>query len=432
MNATPVTPPPHIESYYSATVKRETAYPSLSGEVACDVCVIGAGYTGLSSALHLAERGYRVVVLEGARVGWGASGRNGGQIITGFSGELTPVEAKLGHEDAVRLWRLAVEAKDLLSELVDRHRIDCHLTPGYVFAACHGRHLREMAETIAVWGSYGYDKLEMLDREAVRRQIASERYVGGLYDHGGGHLHPLNYTLGLARAAEGAGAVLHEGSRVLRIDRGGRGGTHACRTAEGVVRCRHVVLAGNAYLGALVPEIRTRIMPVATYMIATEPLGRERARALLPGDIAFADFNQVVDYCRLTRDHRLLFGGGARYWLGDPHDLKEWLRRRMIRVFPQLEDVRIDFAWGGHVAITLNRLPNLGVIDDSLWYAHGYSGQGVAFATMAGKLICEAVSGSPERFRLCARIPHRPFPGGPARAPLLALAMLYHKLRDMM
>lgn len=433
MSATPTSAPAHVTSYYSATANRRAVCPPLDGDVGCDVCVIGAGYTGLSAAIHLAERGYKVVVLEAARIGWGASGRNGGQIVTGFSGELAAVEMKLGFEAAARLWALADEAKDLLRTLVARHRIDCDLTPGYVFAACHERHMREMAETVETWGRYGYDKLHLLDRDGVRGEIASDLYVGGLFDSGGGHLHPLNYSAGLALAAEVAGAAIHEGTKVLRLDRATPGGgLHACHAATGTVRARHVVLAGNAYLDSLVPEISARIMPVATYMVATEPLGPERAQALIPNNIAAADFNQVVDYCRLSRDHRLLFGGGARYWLGDPHDLKGKLRRRMIRVFPQTADVAIDHAWGGYVAITLNRLPNFGALSETLWYAHGYSGQGVAVATLAGKLIAEAVSGTAERFDLFCRIPHRPFPGGRLRAPLLALAMAYHRLRDLL
>lgn len=431
----PASPPlfaatPHAPSYYAATANSHPIYPPLCGDTIADVCVVGGGYTGLSAALHLAELGRKVVVLEGARIGWGGSGRNGGQIVSGFSGELNGIEQRRGTGYARALWAMAEESKDLLRTLVKRHHIACDLKRGYLFAAHNRRHLQQMRDLISVWQRYGYDQLELIDRRRTRDEVDSPRYVGGLYDHGGGHLHPLNFALGLGGAAAEAGAALHEGSQVTGLEALPSGG-HVCRTATGSVRAAAVVLAGNAYMGSLAPQLSASIMPVATYMVATAPLGRDRARALIPNDIAICDFNLVVDYCRLSADHRLLFGSGARYWLGDPRDLKPSLMRRMTRIFPQLEGVEVDFAWGGYVAITMNRLPHLGRLRPGVWFAHGYSGQGVALATLAGKLMAEAITGAPNRVELFADIPHRPFPGGPVRAPLLALAMAYHRLRDL-
>ncbi|KAF0118237.1 MAG: gamma-glutamylputrescine oxidase [Rhodospirillaceae bacterium] len=394
------------------------------------MCRVGGGYTGLSTALHLAERGCKVVLLEGCRVGWGASVRNGGQIVTGFSGTLTCVERRHGLDHARRLWHLAEEAKALLFALIERHHIACDLRRGHLFAACKPRHLREMQAMIQTWARYGYDTLDVLDRHATREHVDSPHYIGGVLDHGGGHLHPLNYALGLGRAAIGAGAILHEGSKVIHLER--KGGDILCRTERGAVRAAHVVLAGNAYLGSLVPEISNSIMPVATYIVATEPLSPARAKALIPKDVAVTDFNLVVDYARLSADRRLLFGGGARYWLGDPHDLKAPLRRRMLTIFPQIKDVSLDYAWGGHVAITLNRLPHFDCLHPQVWFAHGYSGQGLALATLAGKAIGEAILGELDQFNLLSAIPHRTFPGARFRAPLLAMAMAYRRLRDIL
>ncbi|MBF0093635.1 MAG: FAD-binding oxidoreductase [Alphaproteobacteria bacterium] len=429
MDAKPAHRITHAASYYTATANWETNFSPLVGDVTCDVCVVGAGYTGLSAALHLAERGYRVVVVEEKRVAWGASGRNGGQIVTGFSGTLGTVERKRGLPVAMALWDLAEEGKALVRSLIERHAIACDLKSGYLFA-CQPRHGREARHILATWGHYGYDKLRLLDRDETHRHVASPLYVGGLFDSGGGHLHPLNYALGLARAAVNAGAVIHEGTRVTRLDRGRGAGPNICYTDSGQIRAAHLILAGNAYLKSLVPECRGRIMPVATYMIATEPLTEEQAHGVLPTDIAVADLNMVVDYFRLSPDRRLLFGGGAHYWLGEPHDVKAGLQRRMLRVFPQLSGTGLDYAWGAYVAITLNRLPHFGHLSPSILYAHGYSGQGVALATLAGKLMAETVAGTSERFDLFRLIPHRHFPGGRLRAPLLALVMAYHRLRD--
>ena len=426
-----MTPRTHIRSWYADTATPRPQRPALEGSVACDVCVVGGGYTGLMTALELAERGYDVVLLEAERLGWGASGRNGGQIITGYNKSMGEIAARVGPDDARLLWALGEEAKALLRQRVERHRIDCALTWGFVLAALKDRHVAELAALEReLREECGYTGAERLDRAGLARLVGSECYVGGLYDSGSGHLHPLNYALGLADACAAAGVRLFEGSRVLSIE---TGAAPAAVTARGRVDARFLVLAGNAYLGGLAPALGTRAVPVATYIIATEPLGEERACALLPADVAVSDMNFVLNYFRRSADHRLLFGGGVSYSGHDVPGTELAMRRKMLRVFPQLEGVRVEYCWGGRVSITANRLPHLGRLTPTTYFAHGYSGHGVALTGIAGRVIAEAVAGTAERFDVFARIPHTPFPGGGAlRTPALVLAMLWFRLRDLL
>ena len=390
--------------------------------------MIGGGYTGCHVALNLAEQGYRVVLLEANRIGWGASGRNGGQICTGFARGQGSLEAALGKADADRLFQLAEEAKALLRERVERHRIRCDLTWGYLYAALKPRQLAGLRHELEELQALGYRQGELLDRAALNEHLASEAYIGGLLDRGAGHLHPLNYALGLAEAAAAAGATLHEDARVTRVVPGSR---VKIETAAGSVTADFAVLACNAYLEGLVPRLESTIMPVATYMTATEPLGEKRAKALMPTNLAVGDANFVLNYFRRSPDHRLLFGGGVSYTARMPASLPGDMRRTLLRVFPQLADTRQDFTWGGNVAITQDRAPHLGRHAPNVYFAQGYSGQGVAITAIAGKVIAEAIRGQAERFDLFAKIPHRPFPGGRyLRAPTLALAMTWFRLRD--
>lgn len=417
-------------SWYAATSLARPEHPPLDGDLSVDVCIVGAGYTGLSAALHLAGRGYDVAVLEAERVGWGASGRNGGQIVTGYNKSMGTIARMVGREDAARLWGMGEEAKRLVADLVERHRIDCGLKWGYLFAGLKPRHLADLREMQEEWrDGYGYDRARLVDREEMAGMVAARGYLGGLYDTGGGQLHPLNYALGLGRAAVGAGARIFERTRVLRIDTGAQPAAH---TSTGTVRARHMVLAGNAYLGRVAPPLAAKVMPVGTYMIATEPLGENRAKGLIPSDAAVADINFVLNYYRRSHDHRLLFGGGVSYSGLDRPGLETSLRRTMLRYFPQLDDVRIDYCWGGHVAITMDRLPHFGRLGPATYFAHGYSGHGVALTGLAGKLMAEAIAGTAERFDVFARLPHASFPGGPARTPMLVLAMLWYRLRDLL
>ena len=421
---------PHAPSWYAATAIAQPDRPPLLGEVDADVCIIGAGYTGCWAALRLAERGLKVVVLEANRVGWGASGRNGGQICTGFSRGIMSVENKVGEADARRLFAMTEEAKDLLEERVQRHQIPCDLTWGYFHGAFKTRHMDECRAEQAEMQRYDYDHLEMIYADKLPHYVNSQRYIGGILDRRAGHLHPLNYCLGLAMAAEAAGAVIHEGSRVRSYD---KGATVTVTTDRGKLRAKFLVLACNAYLGDLDTEQGKTIMPVATFVAATEVLGEARVSALMPANAAAADLRFIVNYFRRSSDHRLLWGGGASYTGRIPSDLAQRMKHSMVEAFPSLHDVKMDYAWGGHVAITMDRTPHLGRHAPNIYFAQGYSGQGVAMTAITGSIIAEAIAGQAERFDLFAKLKHLPFPGGRLlRTPQLALAMTWFKLKDML
>ncbi|HSR72229.1 MAG TPA: FAD-binding oxidoreductase [Kiloniellales bacterium] len=424
-----MTPKPHAESYYLARAVGLRDHPALAGEAACDVCVVGGGYTGLSAALHLAERGYDVVLLEAERIAWGASGRNGGQLGSGQRKRQAELEALVGREAARRLWDLAEEAKATVKGLIERHAIPCDLKPGILQVAWKPGHAAWLAENAAhLQERYGYAHARAVPRAELAGMLGTSIYHGGLIDSDAAHLHPLNYALGLARAAEAAGVRIFEDSRALSI---GQGRPPVVATAQGRVTARHVVIACNGYLERLEPRIAGLIMPINNFILATEPLGEDRARALIRDDVAVCDTKFVIDYYRLSADTRLLFGGGESYRRGLPRDIAGLVRRHMLRIFPQLSGTRIDYAWGGTLAITLNRLPCFGRLAPETYYALGYSGHGLGLATLAGKLIAEALAGQAERFDVMARLPRRRFPGGTLlRWPGLVLGMLYYGLRD--
>ena len=417
------------DSHYEATAPARGRPRALAGCETADVCIVGAGFTGISTALHLAERGYSVVVLEAARVGWGASGRNGGQIGSGMRESMSALERSLGPARTDALWALCEEAKAIIAERIARHAIACDWRPGNLLASTRERYMGWIEREAAFCHRrFGYDGYRMLSRAEIREEIASDCYVGGRMDAGGGHLHPLRFVLGMAAAAVRAGARIFEDSRVERIHWGPR--TRVV-TAGGVVEAQYVVLAGNAYLGHLEPRIEARIMPIVNHVLATEPLGAHRARALIRSGACVHATKFVVDYYRCTGDHRLLFGGGETYTDRALADPKAFVRRYMLRVFPQLASVRIDHAWSGRLAITLSRLPHVGRLAPNGFFAQGFSGHGVALTQIAGKLVAEAVAGTAERFDVLAELRHRPFPGGARlRHPLLVLGMLYYTLRD--
>lgn len=423
--------PPYPPSYYAATRTGEIDAPPLAGEARADVAIVGGGYTGVSTALHLAEAGVDVVLLEARRIGWGASGVNGGQLGSGQRWDVDELEEAFGRTRARALWELAEEAKALVRERIARHAIACDYRPGILHVA-HKPRLVPACFALAdkLRRDYGYEQIEPLDREALADHIGSDRYYGGLLDRGAGHLHPLNLALGLARAAMAAGARLHEGTPVRSYRR--VGSDVLLTTPQGRLRSTRLVLACNAHIDGLAPPVARRIMPIHNYIIATEPLGPDRARQLLPGNAAVADSKFVVDYFRLSPDHRLLFGGGESYRPTPRRDIAAFVRRFMLRVFPQLAEVAIDYAWGGTLALTWTRLPDFGRLDGGrVLYAQGFSGHGVALANLAGKLIAEALLGRPERFDLMAALPTRSFPGGRLlRWPLFVAGMLYYALRD--
>ena len=428
----------HIDSWYAASTPPQPPRSALQGDIETDVCVVGGGIAGCSTALHLAERGYRVVLLEAHRVGWGASGRSGAQAIPGIACGQPKLEALVGAADARRIWEISVEGLRLQRELVARHGIDCDLRAGQMHVAIKPRQERELREEVAtLHGDYGYDSIRMVEREELRSILASDRYIAGTYDSAGGHLHPLKYTQGLAAAAERAGVRIFEDSRALAYRRiagvAVGSGTIEVSTAAGRVRCRSLALCGNAWLGPFAPALARKIMGVGTYIVATQPLGAERAAALIRNDAAVTDINWVIDYFRRSADHRLLFGGRVSYSGLDPLGTRRATRARMLAVFPQLADVDIDHAWGGYVDITMNRAPHFGRLEPDVYFLQGFSGHGIALTGIAGKLLAEAIAGTAERFDLLARIPHRDFPGGSAlRRPALVLAMLWYRMRDLL
>jgi gamma-glutamylputrescine oxidase len=418
-------------SYYSHCALAAPDRPALSGQVEADVCVIGGGIAGCSTALHLAERGYRVVLLEAHRIGYGASGRSGGQAITGYACGQHKLERQVGFENARRMWDISVEGLRLIRERVERHRIDCDLHWGQLHVAIKERQREDLlAERQDLEDRYGYRQLRFMERAEVESLLATQRYCAGLYDAGSGHLHPLNYTRGLGAAAEAAGVQIFENSAVT--------GLHIAepatvKTERGSVRARFVALCCNAYGEPLIAALRSRIMPVGTYIVATESLGQARIEQLMRENIGVTDSNFVLDYFRRSADHRLLFGGRVSYSGVDAFDTARATQRRMLKVFPQLAGARIEFAWGGYVDITMSRAPDFNRLAPNVYYLQGFSGHGIALTGIAGQLVAEAIAGQAERFDVFTQLRHRKFPGGSAlRMPALVLAMAWYRLRDLL
>jgi len=419
------------DSWYEATARRQAAQPALAGDVEADVCVVGGGIAGCSTALHLAERGYRVVLLEAERVGFGASGRSGGQLIPGYASGMAKLAAQLGKADARRLWDFSVEGVELTRDLVERHRIDCDLVWGHMHVGIKPRQRDELKE----WqreqeDDFGYRKLRFVERDEVEQWIASKRYIAGLYDTGAGHLHPLRFTIGLGQAAIAAGAQLCENSCVTRIE---RGATVTVRTERGSVRAKYVALCANIGHNELSRTLARKTIGIASYIVATKPLGAERAEALLRDNIAVADINWIIDYYRRSPDHRLLFGGRVSYSGIDPLGTARATRQRMLNVFPQLADAEIEYAWGGIIDISMSRAPNFGRLDPNIYFLQGFSGHGMVLTSIAGKIIAESIAGQAERFDIFARLRHHDFPGGRLfRRPTLVMAMTWFRLRDFL
>ena len=415
-------------SYYAATAHPAPPRPKLAGEIAPDVCIVGAGYTGLSAGLDLAEKGYGVVVLEGAKVGWGASGRNGGQIVNGLNAGLSTIEARYGRATADFVGTVVQEGGRIIRERVARYAIQCDLKDGNIFTAFTPKQMKELEDKQALWRRHGMDDFEMLDRAALRTHVGSDVYLGGMWDRTGGHMHPLNLALGHAAALESLGGVIHEDSLVTSIE--SVEGAPVVRTATGVVRPRVLILAGNAYLGHVVPALENRVMPFSTQMIATEPLG-ERARTLLPTDMCVEDLRWILDYYRLSADGRLLFGGGTIYGGTDPDDIKGKILPNLVKVFPQLSGVKVDFAWSGNCALSFSRVPQMGRLGPETYFATGYSGHGIVGSHLFGRILASAVDGDLTRFDTFARVPWLPFPGGRRfRVPYSAIGAWWYGLRD--
>ena len=419
----------HVDSWYAATANLQLDLPPLAGKHSCDVCVIGGGYTGLSTALHLRQLGYSVILLEANRIAWGASGRNGGHVATGQRVDQETLEKLVGLQQARELWRLGLEAVDLVCELIGQHGIDCELKQGNLHVASKPGDIAALpAEVEHLQTVYDYDQIRFVDRAELADMTSAQGFGGGTLDSGARHLHPLNFALGLARAAVDAGAQLFEGSRVLSYDQGDK---VKVKTSRGEVEANYLVLGCNGYLDKLEPRAAGRIMPINNYMLATEPLPEATARQLIRDDTSMSDSRFVINYWKLSADNRLLFGGGESYSRRFPADIKGFVRKYMLRIYPELEHTKIDYGWGGTLAITLKRMPDFGRLGPNVFYAHGFSGHGVPTATLAGKLLAEVISGTAERFDVMAGVPAPRFPGGTLlRWPGLVAGMLFYSLRD--
>jgi gamma-glutamylputrescine oxidase len=419
----------HPESYYAATAVGMRDYPLLEGARTADVCVVGGGFTGLSAALNLAERGLDVVLLEAQRIGFGASGRCGGLIGSGQRIDVTDAEKMFGLERSRVLWDFAELAKQEIRDRVAKHEIPCDLQRGQLLGIhkkAYLGHAREIADALAE--RYDYPFCTALTKEETRARVSTDDFLEGLYDSEALAIHPLNFALGLARAAAERGVHIYENSRVLEYS---QSDPATVSTAKGTVKAPFVVLACNGYLGKLEPRIASKVMPINNFMIATEPLGESRARQLIDGRYGVHDTRFVVDYFRLTEDYRLLFGGGENYRAGFPRDIARFVRPYMLKLFPQLNDVAIDYAWGGTLAVTVNRLPHIGRLEPNVFFGQGYSGHGIATATFAGNVIAEAVTGTASKFDVLAELPTHTFPGGTLlRYPGMVLGMLYYTIRD--
>ncbi len=418
----------HAPSYYAASANPFPTQPALAGDITADVVVVGGGYAGLSAALQAAEAGFSVVLLEGKRIGWGASGRNGGQMIPGLRWSAADLLQRFGAGQAARLLATANLAAEAVRSRIARHDIACDLRAGHFLAAAKPAHLDAMKRELDLLQQLlDYSGARIISASDVGQYVASPIYHGGFFDSNGGHLHPLNYALGLAQAALAAGVRIFEDSAVIAMD---HGSPVIATTGHGRVTAKHGVLACDVDMGGLDKAQGAMTMPVANYNVATAPLSSEQARALIPSGAAVADSKFVLNYYRLSADNRLIFGGGEKYSPAPPPDLAGFVRPYLFRVFPQLGGVPIDYAWGGMVGVTLNRLPRFGRIGNS-FYAHGWSGHGVLLTTLAGELIADAMRGSAERFDLFANLPGQPFPGGALlRHPLYVAGMLWFALKD--
>ena len=420
----------HTNSYYAATVNETTDYSPLAGTEEADVCVVGGGFTGVATALTLAERGYSVAVVEANRVGWGASGRNGGQLINGING-LDKMRKKHGEGIADLLWELKWRGHEIIHERVERYGIDCDLKGGFVEAAVKPRQLASIEETAKEMQRRQFPyQYEIWDRDKTRAMLGTDAYVGGFVCQRDGHLHPLNLCIGEARAAHGLGVRIFEQSPAIRIEHGPR---PKVRTADGSVQAEAVVLAGNAYSRLEHKRLNGLVFPAGSYIIGTEPLSEEVVAEINPLDVAVCDLNEIVDYYRLSADKRLLYGGNCNYSGRDPTDIKGYILPKLLKVYPQLRGVRIDYEWGGTMGIVLNRVLAVGRINSNVYYCQGYSGHGVNATHIMGEVLAEAIAGTLEKFDLFANMRRLRLPGSQWLGnQIIALGMLYYRLKDLL
>jgi len=417
----------HTRSYYVDDAKWKTRHPILEGEHSTDIAVVGGGFTGVNLALELAERGYEVTLVEANRIGWGATGRNGGQIIGGLGQRPERFVKVIGEDGVKAIHQMGLEGREIIAERISKYGINCDLKWGYCDVALKPRHLKQFTEWREFERQIGNPHTyTLLDRAELREYVVSDRYLGGLYNDANGHINPLNLCIGEARALENLGGTIFEQSRVEHL---ATGAEPLLRTERGSLKARRIVLAGNAYLGGLVPSLAPRILPATSSVIATAPL--PDPDSVLPGDVAVCDPRTALDYFRLSADKRLLFGGLSNYTGLEPKNLEGVMRRKMERVFPQISGVDIDYAWSGNMGIGLNRMPQLGHLSDTVSYIQAYSGHGVAPTHIMARITAEMLDGSPRRFDVMSRIRHWPFPGGKwLRRPALAVGMAWYKALD--
>ena len=421
-------------SYYYSSLKYQQEYPTLTESINADVCIIGGGFSGIASAIELVERGYNVVLLESYKIGWGASGRNGGQMIRGIGHELEDFRKSIGQQGIDAISAMGIEANKVVIERIKKYQIDCDLTMGYCDLAAKPKQMKSLEQDCATLNDsdYAYE-VKMLDKsELIKQVVGSENFTGGMTDMGSGHLHPLNLCTGEAQAAQTLGVRIFTNSAVQKII---PGEIVQIKTAHGQVKAKKVILAGNAYIGDLAPKklpnISKKILPAGSYIIATEPLNEAMHKKLLPGNHAVCDMKIDLDCFRLSADKRLLFGGMCNYSGRDPKDIKAALYPKMLKVFPELSGINIDHQWGGMIGIGANRLPQIGHLTDNIYYAQAYSGHGVNVTHMAAKLLAETIHGESDRIKYFEQVKHFTFPGGKhLRSPLLALGMMYHKMLD--
>jgi gamma-glutamylputrescine oxidase len=421
------TPSQHAPSYYAATANPQPDRPALNGAIEADICIVGAGYTGLSAGLHLAEAGFNVVIVEATKVAWGASGRNGGQLVHSYSRDMDVIEARHGKATAQALGAMAFEGAKIIRERIEKYTIQCDLKNGGIYAAKTKKKIHDLEAHKKLWEAFGNDQLSLHDKSEVHQFINSDSYEAILVDKSGGHFHAMNLALGEATALESLGGVIYENSRVIKIERGAKAVVH---TEHGQVKANFVIVACNAYIGDLEPKLSQKTMPCGTQVIATEPLG-EKWKDIIPSDFCVEDNNFLLDYYRLTGDKRLLFGGGVIYGARDPKHVETIIRPNLEKTFPQLRDVKIDFGWTGNFSLTLSRLPQVGRLSDNIYYSQGCSGHGITFTHLIGRVLSEAIRGQAERFSVFEKLPHYPFPGGRAfRVPFTALGAWWYSLRD--
>ncbi|CRM82858.1 MULTISPECIES: NAD(P)/FAD-dependent oxidoreductase [unclassified Pseudomonas] len=424
----------HARSYYLASANAMPERPALGADLSADVCVIGAGFTGVNTAIELAQRGLSVILLEARRIGWGASGRNGGQLIRGIGHDVSGFAKYVGEEGVRYLERAGIESVALVGERIREHGIDCDLRWGFA----------ELANTPAQFAAFkgeqdslarlGYvHETRLVGPQDIRDVVDSTQYAGALVDMGSGHLHPLNLVLGEAQVAESLGVRIFEHTEVLELI---HGDTVQVRCAGGTVRAASLVLACNAHLEELEPRLSGKVLPAGSYIIATEPLSVAQANQLIPQNLALCDQKVGLDYYRLSADRRLLFGGACHYSGRDPKDIAAYMQPKMLKVFPQLADTAIAFQWGGRIGITANRFPQVGRLKQypNVFYAQGYSGHGLNVTHWCARLLAEGIhAGHSQGLDIFSQVPHMTFPGGKAlRSPLLALGMAWHRLRELM